>query len=98
MNPNDHLVFDEATSTLHIEPVDGIEYVVGGKVVTGDVKLTKKTIVRARPRGRLFDEGAQTEWVFVGFEEPSVESEVTYEDVNPDGDDGSDSAWDNSNP
>lgn len=64
MNPGEYLEFDEETNTLLIEPVSGIQFLISGKIVTGEIAITKRTTVRARPRGRLFDEGVETSWTF----------------------------------
>lgn len=71
MRPADQLSFNSETSTLTVEPFEGIVFLVGGKEVTGEVKITRPTMVRARPRGRLIDKGAQTEWKI----HPSITSE-----------------------
>lgn len=85
MNPGDSVKFDRETNTLHIEQTDGVRFFIAGKVVSGDIKLTKNTTVRAFPRGRLFDEGVETEWSFKVSEDaapaetPSEESSEVNE-------------------
>lgn len=64
MNPGDSVKFDEATNTIHIKKTDGVRFRVAGKTVDGDIKIDKTVTVRAYPRGRVFDEDAEREWVF----------------------------------
>lgn len=62
---SDNLKFDDSTNTLTVTDVDGIDYRIGGKVIEGDVKLTKDTVVTARPQpGYTFSKGAQTQFEF----------------------------------
>lgn len=81
MLPAENIEFDPSTNVLTILPFDGVEYIIGGKVVSGEILLTRKTTVRARSRGRLFDEGAEKEWTFdvSQVEEPEVEQPLTPE-------------------
>lgn len=80
MNPADHIKFDKETNVLHIENTGGVRFLVGGKVASGDIKLTKNTTVRAYPRGRLFDEDVTTEWRFNVSDTGSAEVEATQEE------------------
>lgn len=68
----DKLKFDKSTNTLTVSDNPGVEYLIGQRVVRGEVKLTRDTVVRARPvRGKTFEKGAQTQWKFEVSETPS---------------------------
>jgi hypothetical protein len=62
---SDALSFDEATNTLNVDHVEGVRYLINGKEVNGEVKLTKNTTVRARPEpGFVFARGTQRDYKF----------------------------------
>lgn len=62
---SENLKFDKETNTLTVNDVEGVEYRVGSKVLSGEVKLNKTTTVKAYPvRGRVFPHGVEREWTF----------------------------------
>lgn len=81
MNPGDNLEFDSGSNTLRVKNTEGVRYTAAGKVLgVGEHKFTKNTIVRARPRGRLFDEDVKTEWRYeVNDSDSPVEATVEPE-------------------
>lgn len=64
MSSSKHLSFDPETNILIVEDVPGLEYLIGNKVVTGEVKLKRDTIVRVRGRGKVLKKGSPTEFEF----------------------------------
>jgi hypothetical protein len=62
---SDNLKFDQSSNTLTVNHVEGVDFMIGGKVIEGEVKLTKNTYVTARPQpGKVFPRGTQTRWKF----------------------------------
>lgn len=56
--------YDSGTDTITIPVVAGVEYLIDGEVVTGDVVITEDTIVTARPTaGHVFTAGSDDDWV-----------------------------------
>lgn len=79
---SENLSFDPDTNTLTVGNVQGVEYTVNGQKVEGEVKITRKTLVRARPLpGYVFKRGVNSDFFF----EPNVgSSEKEVEQANPD--------------
>lgn len=63
---SDNLSFDSKTNVLTVGHVEGVDYLVGGRVVSGEeIKLTKNTVVTARPQpGKVFPRGTVARWKF----------------------------------
>lgn len=83
MNPADNLQFHSETNILEIKNSDGVVYSSAGKVLKkGEHKFTKTTKVRARPRGRIFDEGVETKWTYEvsGSNEPASSVDATTDE------------------
>lgn len=57
--------YDEATNTVTIPTVTGVEYLIDGEVVTGNVVLTETSLVVARPlSGYTFPEPTDVDWLY----------------------------------
>lgn len=62
--------FVAETNTITIPTVTGVEYLIDGKVVTGDVVIEEDTVVEADPtEGYYFGVGATASWDFEYTEE-----------------------------
>lgn len=62
--------FVPATNTITIPTVAGVEYLINGEVVTGDVVITEDTIVTAQPtEGHVFPPVTDDDWFF-GYTAP----------------------------
>ena len=56
--------YNATTDNITIPTVTGVEYRIGGDVVTGDVHITANTLVTANPTaGYYFPEGADDDWL-----------------------------------
>lgn len=56
--------YNEATDTITIPTVTGVEYLIDGEVVSGPVVITEDTVVTARPEsGYYFSDGSDDDWV-----------------------------------
>lgn len=57
--------YNAGTHVITIPTVTGVEYTVGGEVVTGTVTITEDTVVQARPiTGHTFADNADDDWAF----------------------------------
>lgn len=60
-----HLKYDEDTNILTVPNVKGVDYLIDGKPVDGDIILVKPTKVTAKPqKGFRFTEGAEDSWTY----------------------------------
>lgn len=58
--------YDNVADEITIPTVTGVEYLIDGVVVTGDVPITETTVVTARPAaGYYFSETSDDDWTFI---------------------------------
>lgn len=58
--------YNAATDTITIPTVTGVEYLIDGSVVTGDVVISEDTVVTARPTaGHVFSPTSDDDWTIL---------------------------------
>ena len=76
--------FNSSTNTISIPDVEGVEFLIGGKPVEGDVVIRRDTRVRVRAeRGYVLAKGSELEYRFEASKLDAPKEVETVPDEQP---------------